>query len=101
MGLMRTVWSFGVVRFLQVLCVAPVFPLAVARIAQRGGGEAIGLVNSARIGASFVGPVVATMLLTWTTPAFLYALLAVPGVACLLLVRRRLGSRPADAEASS
>ena len=101
LGLTRTVWSFGVLRFLQVLCVAPVFPLAVARIAQRGGGEAIGLVNSSRIGASFVGPVVATTLLTWTTPAFLYALLAVPGLACLPLVRRRAARRPGDAEVLS
>ncbi|MBI3625893.1 MAG: hypothetical protein HY215_07075 [Candidatus Rokubacteria bacterium] len=47
---------------------------------------------------SFVGPVVATTLLTWTTPPFLYALLAVPGLACLPLVRRRLAPRPGDAE---
>lgn len=99
LGLTRTVWSFGVVRFLQALCVAPVFPLAVTRIAQRGG-QAIGLVNSSRIGASFVGPVLATTVLTWTTPGFLYALLAVPGLACLPLARRRLGPRPDGAEAS-
>jgi MFS family permease len=101
LGLTRTVWSFGVVRFFQVLCVAPVFPLVVARIAQHGGGEAIGLVNSSRIGASFVGPVVATMLLTWTTPAFLYALLAVPGLVCLPLVRQRLVRRAGDVEVLS
>ena len=101
LGLTRTVWSFGVVRFLQVVCVAPLFPLVVARIAQRGGGEAIGLVNSSRIGASFVGPVVATTLLTWTTPAFLYALLAVLGLACLPLVRQRLVRRAGDVEVLS
>ena len=82
-------WSFGLVRFFQVLCVAPVFPLAMARIAQRAGGEAIGLVNSARIGAAFIGPVAATTLLTWTTPAVVYALLALAGLACVPLVRPR------------
>ncbi len=101
LGLTGTVWSFGVVRFLQVLCVAPVFPLAVARIAQRGGGEAIGLVNSSRIGASFLGPVLATTLLTWTTPAFLYALLAAAGVASLPLVGRRLAPRSGGVEVVS
>lgn len=98
LGLTRSVWSFSVVRFLQVLCVAPVFPLAVARIAQRGGGEAIGLVNSARIGASFVGPVAATTFLTWTAPAYLYALLAVAGLACLPLVGRPRAFRPGPLE---
>ena len=89
-------WSFGLVRFFQVLCVAPVFPLAVARIAQRAGGEAIGLVNSARIGAAFIGPVAATTLLTWTTPAVVYGMLALAGLACVPLVRLR-----AHAEKSS
>jgi MFS family permease len=89
LALTPNVWSFGLVRSLQVLCVAPVFPLAVARIVQRAGGEAIGLVNSARIGAAFVGPVAATTLLTWTTPGVLYALLALAGLACVPLVRPR------------
>lgn len=101
LGVTRSVWSFGVVRFLQVLCVAPIFPLAVARTAQHGGGEAIGLVNSSRIGASFVGPVVATTLLTWATPAVVYAFLAATGIACLPLVRWRLGPRPRGVEISS
>ena len=30
-------------RFVQVLCLAPVFPIVVARIAQTHGGEAIGV----------------------------------------------------------
>lgn len=101
LGLARDAWSFGVMRFVQVLCVAPVFPLAVARIAQRAGGEAIGLVNSSRIGASFVGSVVATTLLTWTAPPFLYALVALPGLACLPLVGRRRAPGPGPREAPS
>src|SRR6266404_5103140 len=82
----RNVWAYGALRFLQVLCIAPVFPLAVARIAQ-SGGVAIGVVNSARIGAAFVGPVLATTLLAWSAPGALYAALALIGLACVPLAR--------------
>src|SRR5437899_1565651 len=77
----------GAARFLQVACIAPVFPLAVARIAQSAGGVAIGVVNSARIGAAFVGPVLATTLLAWSLPGVLYASLALIGLACVPLAR--------------
>jgi len=70
-----------------VLCLAPVFPLVVARIAQSAGGGAIGVINAARIGAAFVGPVIATTILAWTTPLLLYLVLAAIGVACVPLVR--------------
>ena len=79
------VWTYGLLRFLQVLCIAPVFPIVVARIAQTHGGEAIGVINAARIGASFVGPVVATSLLAAGPPVLLYTVLAVAGLACLPL----------------
>jgi DHA1 family multidrug resistance protein-like MFS transporter len=82
------VWSFGVLRFLQVLCIAPVFPLSVAAIAQRASGGAIGFVNSARIGAAFVGPVLATTLLSSLPPAAVYVALAALGVAVVPLVAR-------------
>lgn len=84
-----SVWSYGWLRFLQVLSIAPVFPLVVARIAQHAVGAAIGVINSARIGAGFLGPVVATTLLTWTSPGALYVLLAAIGLACVPLVRLR------------
>ena len=82
------VWSFGVLRFLQVLCIAPVFPLSVAAIAQRASGGAIGFVNSARIGAAFMGPVLATTLLSSMPPAVVYLALAALGVAVVPLVVR-------------
>jgi hypothetical protein len=63
--------------------VAPVFPIVVARIAHRAGGEAIGFINSARIAAAFVGPVAATSLLAWAPAPLLYACLGVVGVACV------------------
>jgi len=84
-----SVWPYGGLRFLQMLSIAPVFPLVVARIVQHAGGSAIGVINSARIGAGFVGPVVATTLLAWTSPAVLYCLLAAIGLACVPLVRTR------------
>ncbi len=88
LGAMGHVWSFGVVRFLQVLCIAPVFPLAVAAIAARASGEAIGFVNSSRIGAAFLGPVLATTLLSWMRPALVYLVLALLGLAVVPLVAR-------------
>jgi DHA1 family multidrug resistance protein-like MFS transporter len=83
------VWTYGMLRFLQVLCIAPVFPIVVSRIAQTHGGEAIGVINAARIGASFVGPVVATSLLATGSPVVLYAVLALAGLACLPLSAMR------------
>lgn len=83
LALATSVWPYGVLRFLQVLAIAPVFPLVVARIAQRAGGQAIGIINSARIGAAFLGPVVATTALAWTSAGILYVLLAAAGLACL------------------
>jgi MFS family permease len=89
LGTVGSVWAFTAVRFLQVLCVAPVFPLVVARVAQHAGGDVIGIVNSARIGASFVGPVVATSILAWGSPAIVYLALAALGVACVPVLRLR------------
>jgi DHA1 family multidrug resistance protein-like MFS transporter len=77
------VWTYGMLRFLQVLCIAPMFPIVVARIAHTHGGEAIGVINAARIGASFLGPVIATSLLAAGSPIALYAVLALAGLACV------------------
>jgi MFS family permease len=83
LALAPEVWSFGALRFLQVLCIAPVFPLAVGAIAPGASGEAIGFVNSARIGAAFLGPVVATTLLAWGSPGLVYLTLAAAGLAMI------------------
>src|SRR5262249_27581465 len=58
----------------------------------------IGIVNSARIAASFVGPVVATSVLAVAAPAVVYGLLAAGGAACLPLVALR---GPADRRATA
>ena len=88
LALAGNVWTFSAVRLLQMLCIAPVFPLSVGAIAQRASGQAIGFVNSARIGASFLGPVLATMLLTWASPAAVYLVLAALGIGLVPLVMR-------------
>lgn len=94
LGPLTSVWLYGAVRFVQILAIAPVFPMVVAGIAQRAGGTAIGVLNSARIGAAFVGPVVATTVLAWTAPGALYLLLGAMGLACVPLAfvggRRRI-----------
>lgn len=82
-GFAGSVWLLGTLRFLQVLCVAPVFPIVVARIAHRAGGEAIGFINSGRIAAAFIGPVAATTVLAWTPAPVLYAALGAVGFACV------------------
>jgi MFS family permease len=94
MALPGGAWTYTLVRFLQVLCAAPVFSLIVGRMAQRGSGTAVGMVNSARIGASFVGPVAATSLLVHFPPATLYVALAVAGLACVPLVLMRRSEAP-------
>jgi len=87
-GFAGSVWMLGALRFFQVLCVAPVFPMVIARIAHRAGGEAIGFINSGRIAAAFIGPVAATMLLAWAPAPVLYAALGVVGFACVPLAWR-------------
>ena len=87
-GLAGSVWSFGALRFLQVLCVAPVFPIVIAQVAHRVGGQAIGFINSARIGAAFIGPVVATTLLAWGPTPVLYACLGLMSASCIPLAWR-------------
>src|SRR2546427_17201 len=54
-----------------------------------GAAPALAVRGPARIGAGFVGPVVATTLLAWTSPGVLYGLLAAIGLACVPLVRTR------------
>jgi MFS transporter, DHA1 family, multidrug resistance protein len=88
MALPHSAWGYSAVRFLQVLCAAPIFPLVVARAAQQGSGGAIGVINSARIGGSFIGPVLATSILSVSSPAVLYVTL---GLTCLACVPLALG----------
>ena len=93
MALPHSAWGYAVVRFLQVLCAAPIFPLVVARVAQQGSGGAIGIINSARIGGSFIGPVLATSLLSVSSPSVLYVTLGLTCLACVPLALGPLNGR--------
>jgi MFS family permease len=59
----RSFWPFGVLRGAQCLAIAPFVPLMVAQVARRGDAHAIGIINAARVGSGFVGPLVATTVL--------------------------------------
>jgi DHA1 family multidrug resistance protein-like MFS transporter len=85
----RAFWAFLVLRVLQSLAIAPFFPLVVAQVARRADGGAIGIVNAARVGSGFVGPLVATTVLAAGSPALLYAVFGGVGIATVLLVHRR------------
>ena len=88
LGAAGSVWLYTTLRIVQSLAIAPLFPLVVARIARYGGGEAIGIINAARAGGSFVAPVVATSILAWGSPSVVYLLLGVAGLAAVPLTRR-------------
>ena len=93
LALASNVWTFVALRFAQVVCIAPVFPLAVAGIAHRASGEAIGFLNSARSGAQFIGPVFATTLLAYAPPSSVEIALAAIGIALVpLMARARSGT---------
>ena len=94
LSLAANVWTFVGLRFAQVLFIAPVFPLSVAAIAHRASGEAIGFLNSARIGASFVGPVFATTLLAWAPPSSVELTLAAVGLLLVPVVAMGSGRGP-------
>jgi MFS transporter, DHA1 family, multidrug resistance protein len=86
LGTVSSPWLYGTLRFLEVLAIAPVFPIVVARIALRASGTVIGFVNAARIGASAVGPVLATSMLAGTSAGALYVLVALLTLACVPLI---------------
>lgn len=91
LGLLSTTHNaigFAVIRSLEMLTIAPVMVLGTARVAQWTSGQAVGLVNSSRLGAAFVGPVVATNLLAWFTVEVTFGALALVGIACIPLVLR-------------
>jgi MFS family permease len=94
LGAATSVSLYGALRFVQVLFIAPVFPIAVAGIAHRAGGQAIGAINSARIGAAFIGPVLATTVLALAPPWALYLVLAAVGLAAVPVAMWRRPAAP-------
>jgi MFS family permease len=87
-GSARSFWAFAVLRGAQSLAIAPFFPLMVAQVARRADASTIGIINAARVGSGFVGPLVATTLMATGSPGLLYVTLGAAGVATVLLLRR-------------
>ena len=69
--------------------------------AHRASGTAIGIVNSARIAAAFLGPVIATTLLAWMSPGAVYLVLAGMGLLVVPLLAGLSGPGGAPKEAHS
>jgi DHA1 family multidrug resistance protein-like MFS transporter len=88
LGTTRSFWAFVALRGVQSLAIAPFFPLMVAQVARRADASSIGIVNAARVGSGFLGPLVATVLLATGSPGLLYATLGAAGIAAALLLRR-------------
>jgi DHA1 family multidrug resistance protein-like MFS transporter len=88
LGSTRSFWAFTVLRGIQCLAIAPFFPLVVAQVARRADAHAIGMINAARVGSGFVGPLVATTVLATGSPGLVYFLLGGAGLAAALLLRR-------------
>jgi MFS family permease len=87
-GAASWLWLFTTLRIVQSLCLAPLFPVIIARMMRLGGGETIGILNAARAGGNFLGPVVATTVLAWAPPGAVYALLGLGGLAAVPLTRQ-------------
>jgi len=88
LGTTRSFWAFAALRGVQTLAIAPFFPLMVAQVARRADASAIGIINAARVGSGFLGPLVATTLLATGSPGLLYVTLAAAGIVTAFLLRR-------------
>lgn len=88
LGTTRSFWAFAALRGVQTLAIAPFFPLMVAQVARRADASAIGIINAARVGSGFLGPLVATTLLATGSPGLLYVTLAAAGIVTAVLLRR-------------
>lgn len=87
-ALPSTLWGFVAVWLLHVLFVAPILPAITARLAQNNEGQSIAFVQSSRVAANFLGPVIATTLLSVMSATGVFVALAVLGLASIPLARR-------------
>ena len=71
---------------LHVSAIAPVFSVVTARVSQWTSGQALALVNMFRVVATFLGPVAATAVLSWSSPLILFAALGGTGLLSLCVV---------------
>src|SRR5262249_33732670 len=88
LGSARSFWPFGLIRGAQCLAIAPFFPLMVAQVARRGDANAIGIINAARVGSGFVGPLAAPCGPATGPAGLIYVTPGAAGIATAFLLRR-------------
>jgi MFS family permease len=70
------VWSFTLIRMIQMGFIAVVFPLTISIFARDAGGKILGFLNSSRFVGGAVGPLMATSVLAYSNLLTLYTLIA-------------------------
>ncbi len=90
--LATNVWTFTLIRMGQTAAVSALPPLVMARVAERGTGGTLGVVNSSRFAGNFLGPILGTFILANGSLSTLYLILAALTAAALL--GHRLAARP-------
>ncbi len=80
----HTVWTFTLIRMAQTAAVSALPPLVMARVAERGHGGTLGLVNSSRFAGNALGPILGTFILAHGSLPALYATIAALTLAALL-----------------
>ena len=88
----HTVWTFTLIRMAQTASVSALPTLVMARVAERGTGGTLGVVNSSRFAGNALGPILGTFLLAYGTLPGLYGTIAAFTGAALL--GYRLSVRP-------
>ena len=83
----ENVWTFTLIRMAQTAAVSALPPLVMARVAERGTGGTLGVVNSSRFAGNFLGPILGTFILAQGSLASLYLTLAALTAAALLSYR--------------
>ncbi len=83
----ENVWTFTLIRMAQTAAVSALPPLVMARVAERGTGGTLGVVNSSRFAGNFLGPILGTFILAHGSLAGLYLTLAALTAAALLSYR--------------
>lgn len=80
----HTIWTFTAIRMAQTAAVSALPPLVMARVAERGHGGTLGLVNSSRFAGNTLGPILGTFILAQGSLGALYGTIAAITAAALI-----------------
>jgi MFS family permease len=92
LGLGANVWALTSLRAVEACLLGPVISLTTSRTAALTNPQALGVLNSARMTANFVGPVVATTLLSFFPLNMVFVLLGASAMLCLSCIPRNESS---------